>query len=87
MDRDALVTLCEGYAGRGQVLAGRVPAATFEPVAEILESFRHAEISESEKNALLALVLGPEAEDGCADEEVCILDPYADECAATGDDD
>jgi len=87
MDRDALVTLCEGYAGRGHLVTGRLPGGTFEPVAEILESFRHAEISESEKNALLALVLGPEAEDGCADEEVCILDPYADERAATDDDD
>ena len=53
---------------------------------EILRSFRRAEISESEKNALLALVCDTDEEDVLG-EEACVLDPFADEQASPGDDD
>ena len=93
MNRDDLLALCRGCADRRhQVGVGRVTVEfrgrTVDPVPEIIRSFRAAEISESEKNALLSLVCDQEEEDpGYCDEEVCITDPYADELAAAGDDD
>jgi hypothetical protein len=92
MDREDLQAFCNRVAGlRGQVMTGRVSVtmcdATVDPVAEIVRSFRRAEISESEKNALLSLVCDDaDDEDGFA-EMACIRDPYADACAAVSDDD
>ena len=92
MDREDLLALCERFAGRrGRVMTGRVSVevcdAAANPVPEIVKSFRLAEISESEKNALLALVCDLEdGEDVCA-ETACIRDPYADERDAESDDD
>lgn len=92
MDREELRALCQRVAGlRGQVMTGRVSItlcdAAVDPVAEIVRSFRRAEISESEKNALLSLVCDlDDGEDVCA-ETACIRDPYADERDATSDDD
>jgi hypothetical protein len=90
MNREDLVSLCELFAGRRGLVHGRVrvdldPAAV-DPVPEILRSFRRAEISESEKNALLALVCDTDEEDVLG-EEACVLDPFADEQASPGDDD
>lgn len=89
MNREDLVSLCELFAGRRGIVHGRVrvdldPSAV-DPVPEILRSFRRAEISESEKNALLSLVCDPEEEDVIG-EEACILDPFADEQAMPDDD-
>jgi len=68
MDRDTLLGVCERFVReRDRVVFGRVtidvcgPLA--DPTAEILRSFRRAEISESEKNALLALVADPDDDD------------------------
>lgn len=68
MDRDSLLDVCERFAReRDRIVLGRVtidvcgPLA--DPTAEILRSFRRAEISESEKNALLALVADPDDDD------------------------
>jgi hypothetical protein len=90
MNREDLVSLCELFAGRRGLVHGRVrvdldPAAV-DPVPEILRSFRRAEISESEKNALLALVCDTDEEDVLG-EEACVLDPFAEEQASPGDDD
>jgi hypothetical protein len=57
-----------------------------DPVPEILRSFRRAEISESEKNALLALVCDPDEED-VLDAETCVLDPFADQQTLPWNDD
>jgi hypothetical protein len=91
MRRDDLFSLCSRFAShRRQLLVGRVSVdwipPTVDPVPEIIRSFRDAEISESEKNSLLSLVCDEEDADFC-DDEVCITDPYADQIAATGDDD
>jgi len=91
MKRDDLLSLCDQFAThRRQLLVGRLSielvAPPTDPVPEIIRSFRDAEISESEKNALLSLVSDEEDPVYC-DEQVCITDPYADELAAAGDDD
>lgn len=90
MNREDLVSLCEVFAGRRGVVHGRVrielDPLVADPVPEILRSFRRAEISESEKNALLALVCDPDEED-VFDEPACVLDPFADQQASPGDDD
>ncbi|MBM4012585.1 MAG: hypothetical protein FJ286_14605 [Planctomycetes bacterium] len=92
MNREDLVALCECFASRRQgVLTGRVRVesldATIDPVPEILRSFRRAEISESEKNALMSLVSDSDEDAGVLGEEACIRDPYADEQAVATDDD
>jgi hypothetical protein len=68
MDRDTLLEVCERFAReRDRIVLGRVtidvcgPLA--DPTAEILRCFRRAEISESEKNALLSLVADPDDDD------------------------
>jgi hypothetical protein len=91
MTRHELLSLCDRFASRRrQVLFGRLTVEIVDPVVdpvlEIIRSFREAEISESEKNALLSLVCEDE-EPGFCDEAVCITDPYADELAAASDDD
>ena len=92
MDRENLRVLCERFAGRrGQIMTGRVRVEvcepTVDPVPEIIRSFRLAEISESEKNALLALVCNLDDEEDVCAETACIRDPYADERDAESDDD
>lgn len=92
MNREDLVSLCEYVAGRrsGLVL-GRIrldtDSALTDPVPEILRSFRKAEISESEKNALMALVCDTDEDADICGEPACVLDPYADEQAGDSDDD
>jgi hypothetical protein len=92
MNREDLVTLCERFAGRRTGLfMGRIrlegAESMVDPMPEILRSFRRAEISESEKNALLALVSDPEDDGDVCGEPACVLDPYADEQATDSDDD
>ncbi|MFM8734530.1 MAG: hypothetical protein ACKOC8_04975 [Pirellulales bacterium] len=91
MNRDDLLSLCHFFASRRDgVFAGRLRAPQegdlADPVPEILRSFHRAEISESEKNALMSLVCDPDEADYSAD-TACVLDPYADEQAAATDDD
>ncbi len=92
MNRDDLLSLCDRFAThRRQLHFGRLSVdligPVHDPVPEIIRSFREAEISESEKNALLSLVCEDEEEATFCDEAVCITDPYADELASAGDDD
>jgi len=92
MNRDELLSLCDRFAThRRQLHFGRLSVDLIgpvgDPVPEIIRSFREAEISESEKNALLSLICEDEDEATFCDETVCITDPYADELAAAGDDD
>lgn len=92
MNREDLVLLCERFAGRRTgVVMGRVrlddAGAMIDPVPEILRSFRRAEISESEKNALMSLVADGDEDADVIGEQACIRDPFADEQATEGDDD
>jgi hypothetical protein len=89
MDRDDLLVYCAEFARGRRVVTGRVrlDAGSGDPVPQIMLSFRHAEISESEKNALLSLVCDPEEQAECCAETACVSDPWADEHVPTGDDD
>ena len=61
MNREELLALCELYVRRRGLGATVVEAP---PALQIIDSFLHAEISESEKNSLLAFVrTGEEADD------------------------
>ena len=53
MNREELLALCDLYVRRRGLGAGVVAVP---PALEIIDSFLHAEISESEKNSLLAYV-------------------------------
>lgn len=66
MDREELLVLCDRFVRRRLDAEGAGRA----PVWEIVESYRQGEISESEKNSLLAFVSDPEEEEvaGCADD-------------------
>jgi hypothetical protein len=90
MNREDLVSLCELFASHHGLVHGRVridvAQSITDPVPEILRSFRRAEITESEKNALLSLVNEAD-DDDVRGEEACIQDPFADEQAPLGDDD
>jgi hypothetical protein len=90
MTRDDLLSLCECFADRRRgIVVGRITASgtgSADPVLEILRSFRSAEISESEKNALLSLVCEDEDRDFPA-ETTCVVDVVADERAGAFDDD
>ena len=74
MNREDLLSLCERFVSRRGLVMGRVsidPAApAVDPVPEIIRSFRLAEISESEKNALVAYVRCADPRDGDDDEMV-----------------
>lgn len=56
MERDELLALCDRYV-RGRAAAGG------SPVRLIVSSYRLGDISESERNSLLAYVSDPEDED------------------------
>lgn len=90
MNRENLVALCARWVeGGDRVAVGRVTVAAdlADPVPEIMRSFRRAEISESEKNALLSLVCDTEEVGECCAETACVRDEWADEHEASGDDD
>ena len=81
MDREELWAACRRVADTAatsdRLVVGRGSAADL--VLEIVRSFRRADISESEKNALLSLVCDPEDQGDVCAESACILDPWADE--------
>ncbi len=60
MEREELLELCERYVRRRRLSAGDITddGSTMPPVVEIVDGYLHAEISESEKNSLLAYVRG-----------------------------
>ena len=87
MNREDLLALCARCADGLTVGRLTVATETTDPVLEIMQSFRRAEISESEKNALLSLVCDVEEEavDCCA-ESACVRDAWADEHEDSSDD-
>jgi hypothetical protein len=63
MNRDDLLELCDRYVRRRGLGTMHVVETTMPPVLQIVDSYLHAEISESEKNSLLAYVRGPDHDD------------------------
>jgi hypothetical protein len=68
MNRDELLALCNLYVRRRGLGVAEVVDVSMPPTLEIVDSYLHAEISESEKNSLLAYVRG--GEDDSEDEDV-----------------
>jgi hypothetical protein len=70
MDREDLIVLCNRFVRRRLETRGDDRA----PVWEIVQSYRHGEISESEKNSLLALVSDPDEEEvaGCLEDSPAV---------------
>ena len=87
MNREDLLALCARCADGVIVGRTRVAVDAADPVLEIMRSFRRAEISESEKNALLSLVCDTEEAVDCCAETACVRDPWADEHQDSSDDD
>jgi hypothetical protein len=58
MNRDELLALCNLYVRRRGLGVAEVVDVSMPPTLEIVDSYLHAEISESEKNSLLAYVRG-----------------------------
>ena len=65
MVRDELFSLCEQYVRSREAEQLAAAAPPCDPAPEILRSFRLAEISESEMEALLAYVGDPDEDDCC----------------------
>ena len=66
MVREELFSLCEEYVRSREAESAHAKAEPpGDPAPEILRSFRLAEISESEMEALLAYVGDPDEEDCC----------------------
>jgi len=63
MVREDLVSLCESYVRSRDEAASERPVQPVYPAPEIVRSFRLAEISESEMQALLAYIDDSEEED------------------------
>jgi len=63
MVREDLLSLCESYVRSRDEAASQRPVPPVDPAPEIVRSFRLAEISESEMQALLAYVDDSEDED------------------------
>lgn len=66
MEREDLLVLCNRFVRRRLEAAGN----DRPPVWEIVESYRQGEITQSEKNSLLALVSDPDEEEvaGCLED-------------------
>lgn len=62
MNRDELLALCEFYVRRRGLGVLGTAEVVMPPATQIIDSYRHAEISESEKNSLLAYVRGVDEE-------------------------
>ncbi|MFM8634128.1 MAG: hypothetical protein ACKOEX_04860 [Planctomycetia bacterium] len=58
MNRDELLDLCERYVRRRGRVDDENQASHTPPLIEIIDGYLHAEISENEKNSLLAYVRG-----------------------------
>ena len=65
MVREELFSLCERFVRSRDMDGGGADLPHRDPAAEILRSYRLAEISESEMEALLAYVGDPDEEDCC----------------------
>lgn len=65
MNREDLLALCDLYVRRRGLDEGVEPVP---PALQIIDSFLHAEISESEKNSLLAYVRPGDEESDFIDE-------------------
>lgn len=83
MNRDELLALCELYVRRRGLGVIGLQEVVMPPTPEIIDSYRHAEISESEKNSLLAYVRGSD-EDGDEDDTDAI--PEFDPASVSDDD-
>ena len=68
MVREDLLSLCESYVRSRDEAASQQPMPAVDPAPEIVRSFRLAEISESEMQALLAYVGDSEEDDALATE-------------------
>jgi hypothetical protein len=64
MEREELLELCERFVRRRRLSGGDLAddGSTMPPVVEIVDGYLHAEISESEKNSLLAYVRGTDSD-------------------------
>jgi hypothetical protein len=56
MNREELLALCNLYVRRRGLGVAEVVEVSMPPTLEIVDSYLHAEISESEKNSLVAYV-------------------------------
>jgi len=68
MVREDLLSLCDSYVRSRDEAASQRPVPPVDPAPEIVRSFRLAEISESEMQALLAYVGDSEEDDALATE-------------------
>lgn len=62
MTRDELLALCDLYVRRRGLGVIGTAEVVMPPAGEIIDSYRHAEISESEKNSLLAYIRASDTE-------------------------
>ena len=56
MEREDLLSLCQQYVQQRSLLGIPILIGEPDPASEIVCSFRHGDISESEKNSLLVYV-------------------------------
>ncbi|PHY00015.1 MAG: hypothetical protein CK530_11690 [Planctomycetaceae bacterium] len=56
MEREDLLSLCQQYVQQRSLLGIPILISEPDPASEIVYSFRHGDISESEKNSLLVYV-------------------------------
>ena len=56
MEREDLLSLCQQYVQQRSLLDTPITIGEPDPASEIVCSFRHGDISESEKNSLLVYV-------------------------------
>jgi hypothetical protein len=75
MNRDELLALCDLYVRRRGLGVVELREVVMPPALEIIESYYHAEISESEKNSLLAYVRGSDEEDSDDTDAIPEFDP------------
>lgn len=82
MKRDELLALCDLYVRRRGLGVIDLREVVTPPTPAIIDSYRHAEISESEKNSLLAYVRGSDEDDAYDTDAIPEFDP-----AGVSDDD
>jgi len=63
LHRDDLLDLCEAYVRRRAAAHAGGDVDTTMPLVQIVDGYLHGEISESEKNSLIAYVRGIDADD------------------------
>jgi hypothetical protein len=75
MNRDELLALCDLYVRRRGLGSIELRDVVMPPALEIIDSYYHAEISESEKNSLLAYVRGSDEDDADDTDAIPEFDP------------